>query len=98
MFDGILTIRPGCEACGLDLTKSDTGDGPAFFVTLVGGFAVLLPGVCVQVAFDPPYWVYVPIVAAGSIFCVALLRLTKGLLAALQYANEAEQVRFEPSS
>ena len=32
MFDGFLKVPPACEACGLDLAKADTGDGPAVFV------------------------------------------------------------------
>ena len=32
LFDGFLKVPPACEACGLDLAKADTGDGPAVFV------------------------------------------------------------------
>ena len=29
LYDGFLTLRPGCEACGLDYAFIDAGDGPA---------------------------------------------------------------------
>jgi len=29
LFDGLLTVAPVCSACGLDLKKEDSGDGPA---------------------------------------------------------------------
>ena len=41
LFAGFLTVAPKCEACGLDFDFADSGDGPAVFVTLIGGFIVL---------------------------------------------------------
>ena len=28
LFAGFLKVAPRCEACGFDLTKADSGDGP----------------------------------------------------------------------
>ncbi|MCX7384058.1 MAG: DUF983 domain-containing protein, partial [Alphaproteobacteria bacterium] len=29
LFSGLLTVRPRCDVCGLDLHEHDSGDGPA---------------------------------------------------------------------
>ncbi len=95
MFAGFLTLAQRCPACNLDLGFADTGDGPSFFASFAGGFVVLLVGVFAQVVWDSPWWVYVIILVLGCAFTVALIRPTKGVLVALQYANKAEQGHFE---
>ncbi len=95
MFDGFLTLRSRCPACGLDLSHADTGDGPAFFASFLGGFLLLGVGVWLEVRYDPPAWVYAIVLVVGAVFITGLIRPLKGLLTALQYANKAEQGRFE---
>ena len=41
MFSGFLGLKPRCEACGLDYSFIDAGDGPAVFVILFAGFMVV---------------------------------------------------------
>lgn len=97
MFRGVIALAETCPACGLDLSFADTGDGPAFFASFIGGFVVLGVGVWMQIAVEPAAWVYpVVFIPFGAVVCVALLRACKGLLVSLQYANKAEQGRFEP--
>lgn len=96
IFDGFLALRSRCPVCDLDLTKADTGDGPAFFASFIGGFVLLAIGVWVQVAYEPAFWVYAVLLGVGSLAIVGMIRPIKGLLTALQYTNKAEQGRFEP--
>ena len=96
MFDGFLALRPSCPACGLDLSRADTGDGPAFFASFLGGFLLLGAGIWMQLSLDPPVWSYVLLFVVGAVLIVGLIRPLKGLLTALQYSNKAEQGRFEP--
>lgn len=42
LFKSFLGLYRCCPACGLDFTKSDTGDGPSFFVMSVVSFIVVL--------------------------------------------------------
>ena len=43
LFEGFLRVSPRCEACGFDLAKADSGDGPAVFVILIAvGVPILL--------------------------------------------------------
>ena len=77
------------------MTTADTGDGPAFFASFLGGFLLLGVGVWMQIALDPPTWAYVALFVVGAAFIIGLIRPLKGLLTALQYVNKAEQGRFE---
>jgi uncharacterized protein (DUF983 family) len=41
LFQGFLTLRPRCEACGLDYNFADAGDGPAVFIMFFAGAVVV---------------------------------------------------------
>jgi uncharacterized protein (DUF983 family) len=88
LFKGLLTVRPVCDSCGLDLSAQDSGDGPAVFVILIVGFAAVLLSIFVETAFEPPTWVHlvyqIPFVLGLS---VLLLRPLKATLIALQYRH-----------
>jgi len=96
MFKNFLALADRCTVCGLDLTFADTGDGPAFFASFLGGFIVLGAGVWLQIAYEPDVWVYpVVFLPFGAVVCLGLIRLCKGVLVSLQYANKAGQGRLE---
>lgn len=90
LFDGFLSVAPGCAECGLDLAAADSGDGPAVFVMFVVGPVVTLLALWVETAYTPPYWLHmvlwIPAVILGSL---ALLRPFKATLIALQYRHRA---------
>lgn len=97
LFAGFLTVAPACEACGLDLAKADSGDGPAVFIILIGGFLVAFAALFTEIAFRPPIWVHLMIWLPGAaILCLALLRPMKGLMIAAQFANKASEPRHGP--
>ena len=92
MFAGFLGIVPHCRACGLDLAFADAGDGPAVFVTLIGGFVVLGLALWTELTYEPPMWVHLAIfLPLTLVVCVGLLRPLKGMLIAQQYRTRAEQ-------
>jgi uncharacterized protein (DUF983 family) len=96
MFSGFLNLAPACDACGLDYGFADSGDGPAVFVTLIAGFLVLGVALAVDIAYEPPLWVYLAIFAPVTILvCIGLLRPLKGLLIASQYKNKAAPGRLD---
>lgn len=96
LFGGFLALRDRCSSCGLDFGAADTGDGPSFFASFIGGFAILAAGVWMQIIYEPPIWAYVVLFLVGAILTIALIRPLKGILTALQFVNKAEQGRFEP--
>jgi uncharacterized protein (DUF983 family) len=95
LFDGFLRLRPRCEACGLDYSFADSGDGPAVFVILIAGFIVVFAALVVEVLFQPPFWlhalVWLPLILLTTLLP---LRLLKGVLIALQYHHKAEEGRW----
>ena len=92
LFEGFLKISPRCEACGFDLTKADSGDGPAVFVIFIAGFIAAFGVLFTDVALRPPIWleliVWLPI---ALVLCLALLRPVKGPMVAAQFANKASE-------
>ena len=96
LFEGFLRIAPRCEACGADLRSADTGDGPAVFVILIGGFLACFGLLFTYVAFRPPIWlellIWPPI---ALILCLVMLRPFKAILFALQFHNKASEARRE---
>jgi uncharacterized protein (DUF983 family) len=95
LFQGFLTPRPRCEACGLDYSFADAGDGPAVFIMFLAGFIVVGSALIVEALYHPPYWVHavlwLPLIV---IVTIGPLRPMKGLMIALQYHHKAEEGRF----
>ncbi|CAN5381064.1 hypothetical protein BH09PSE2_BH09PSE2_08880 [soil metagenome] len=87
-----LRVRDACQACGFDLRRVDTGDGPAVFVTLIGGAIAVFGMLFTEAAFHPPIWVhFVFWLPLTVVLCLGLLKQFKGLLVALQFHNKASQ-------
>ena len=90
LFAGFLTIAPTCSACGFNLAKADTGDGPAVFVIFIAGFIAAFGVLFTEIAYRPPIWVHLVVwLPIASILCLVLLRPMKGLMIAAQFANRA---------
>jgi uncharacterized protein (DUF983 family) len=96
LFTGFLTLRKECEACHLDYSFADAGDGPAIFVMLIAGFIVVGAALLVEVVYQPPFWLHA-VLWGPLILIVTLgpLRLLKGLLIALQYHHDAAPGRLD---
>ncbi|HLW92440.1 MAG TPA: DUF983 domain-containing protein [Roseiarcus sp.] len=94
LFSGFIAPAARCADCGLDYSFIDSGDGPAVFVALIGGFIALGAALWVEITYEPPIWlemtIFLPLAAA---VCLGLLRPFKGVLIALQYRNKAEEGR-----
>ncbi|HUI20112.1 MAG TPA: DUF983 domain-containing protein [Methylocella sp.] len=95
IFSGFLALAPRCSSCGLDFGFVDSGDGPAVFVTLFGGFIVLGVALWTELTYEPPLWVHLVVfLPLALIVCLGLLRPLKATLIALQYRNKAEEGRL----
>ena len=96
LFSGLLGLEPRCQACGLDYSFTDAGDGPAVFVIMIVGFIVVGLALYVEFSFSPPYWVHallwVPLIL---ILSIGLLRPLKGFLIAQQYLHRAGPGQIE---
>jgi uncharacterized protein (DUF983 family) len=96
LFAGFLTLAPRCEACGLDYSFADAGDGPAVFVILIAGFVVVASALIVEVVYQPPFWVHAALWGPLIVLVTLLpLRLIKGLLITLQFHHKAAEGRLD---
>lgn len=95
MFSGFLGLKPKCEACGLDYSFIDSGDGPAVFVILLAGFIVVGAALIVEALYQPPFWLHavlwLPLILITTL---VPLRLIKGVLIALQFHHKAAEGRL----
>ena len=84
------TLRPRCEACGLDYAFIDAGDGPAIFIIMIAGAIVVGRALIVEVKYQPPFWLHaalwLPLILATTLLP---LRSMKSLLIALQFHHKA---------
>ena len=89
LFQGFLKVRPACEACGLDFSTIQTGDGPATFIMQIAGFLVGFSALFVEIRFHPPMWVHLVVwLPLVVILSLALMRPGRGLMIGLQYRNQ----------
>ncbi len=90
LFAGFLKVRDRCAACGKDLSRADSGDGPVVFILLIVGAIGCFGLLFTEVAFSPPVWVllvtWMPLTVA---LAVGALRPFKGVMVALQFHNDA---------
>ena len=95
LFQGYLTVRPRCEACGLGYGFADAGDGPAVFIMFFAGIIVIGAALVMEVEYHPPYWVHAALwLPLLLIVTLGPLRPMKGLMIALQYYHKAGEMRF----
>jgi uncharacterized protein (DUF983 family) len=96
LFSGFLTVAQSCENCGLDYSFADAGDGPAVFVILIIGFIVVGLALWMEVSVNPPLWLHFILwIPLTVVLSLGGLRLIKGLLITLQYANKAAEGRLD---
>ena len=97
LFEGFLTLKSKCDACSLDFSFADAGDGPAIFVIMIAGAIVVGAALLTEVKYQPPYWVHavlwIPLILIVTLWP---LRGLKSLLIALQYHHKASQGKLVP--
>ena len=96
LFEGFLKVSPACEACGFDLARADSGDGPAVFIIMIAGFLAAFGALFTEVAVHPPVWVHLIVwLPLTLILCLVVLRPMKGLMIAAQFRNKASEARWD---
>ncbi|MEN3793596.1 DUF983 domain-containing protein [Fulvimarina sp. MAC3] len=96
LFSGFLTPAKKCDECGLDYKFADSGDGPAVFVILIIGFIVCGLALWLEVSYDPPLFLHFILwIPLTAILALPLLRMLKGVMITLTYANKAREGRLD---
>lgn len=94
LFAGYLRLAPSCLQCGLDYAEADSGDGPAVFVIFVVGFVAVALAFVARFVWE---WSIAAALAlslgATIVSSLALLRVFKSTLIALQFAHNAAEGR-----
>lgn len=95
LFSGLVTYAPACTACGLDFRAFNVGDGAAAFLILIVGAVVTGLALWLELSKEPPWWVHVLLwLPLTLILSLALMRLAKGVMLALEYAHQAREGRL----
>jgi uncharacterized protein (DUF983 family) len=91
LFQGFLTVRRRCAACGADLSGQDSGDGPAAFIILIAGGIVVAAALVTEVAYSPPVWLHLALwLPLTVVLVLGLMRPFKATLIALQYRHRPQ--------
>jgi uncharacterized protein (DUF983 family) len=94
LFTGLLTLRKGCDHCGLDYGFADPADGPAFFVICFGCVPAVVVALMIEILFVPPFWVHlVTSLPFLVLTCTLPLRPLKGWLVCSQFFYKAREAR-----
>jgi len=94
LFEGFLKVSERCEACGLDFSAEDAGDGPAVFIMLIVGFIVVPPALLAEAWYTPPIWVHLMLwIPLSLALCLLMLRPFKATMFAVQYVHGAREAR-----
>ncbi len=96
MFSGFLKVADRCDACGLDYSAEDAGDGPAVFIMFLVGLIVVPLALVLELAAAPPIWLHLILWLPLSLaLCLAFLRPFKATLFALQHRHKAQEARLD---
>lgn len=91
-----LAVRSHCPKCGQSYAFADSGDGPAVFAILFLGAVTLGGALFVEFRYEPPAWVHFVLWGVMiPLLAFVTLRVLKGILINLQYANKAAEGRLE---
>ncbi|MTI16377.1 DUF983 domain-containing protein [Rhodobacteraceae bacterium RKSG542] len=97
VFDGYLTVRAQCDACGEELHHHRADDAPPYFTIFIVGHIVVWLMLVVEMAYFPPLWLHIALwVPLTIVMSLAMLRPIKGALVGLQWALKMHG--FDPNS
>lgn len=83
-----LSLNNICAACGLDLDKNDSADGPAVFLIFILGFGLVPLALLLEFTFHPPLWVHTVLWGAVILaLTIGALRPLKAYIIALQFKH-----------
>lgn len=87
---GGTALAPRCGVCGLDYGRFNVGDGAAPFLIFIVGGVIMVLAVVADLRWGWPWWAQVLVwTPLTFILTLALMRLAKGLLVALEWRGSA---------
>jgi uncharacterized protein (DUF983 family) len=94
LFSSWVGFAPRCNACALDFSSFNVGDGPAAFLIFIVGTITVVSALVVDGAFSPPWWVHLVWIPVAAGLTIGGLRLSKAWLLAQEYKHRAREGRI----
>ena len=95
LFTKVIVFAPRCENCGLDFRAFNVGDGAASFLILIVGAIVTGLAMWLELTRSPPWYVHAALwLPLTLVLTLALMRVAKAILLALEFRHEARQGRL----
>jgi uncharacterized protein (DUF983 family) len=90
LFNGYLTLKIHCPACGLDLQRYRADDAPAYFTIVIVGHIVVPLLLLVERLYSPSTLFELSLwLPLSLVLTLAILPRAKGALVAVNWATEA---------
>jgi uncharacterized protein (DUF983 family) len=87
LFYRYLKVSPACPACGEDLARYPSDDGPAYFTILLVGHLIVAPLLFFPIIWEAPALIMVPATLIPlTVLTLLILPRTKGAVIGLLYA------------
>lgn len=94
LFSSVIGFAPRCTACGLDFSAFNVGDGAASFLILIVGAIVTGLAMWLELSVSPPWYVHAALwLPLTLLLSVALMRVAKALLLAIEFRQSAGEGR-----
>jgi uncharacterized protein (DUF983 family) len=94
VYKGFLKPADKCSECGLEISKHDAGDGPAYFVMFITSFLITALAAIMEIKYSPETWVFiVTIIPVLLISSISLLIIFKSLFISIQYKLKLGELR-----
>jgi uncharacterized protein (DUF983 family) len=95
LFTRVIVFAPRCTRCDLDFRAFNVGDGAASFLILIVGAIVTGLAMWLELSRAPPWYVHAALwLPLTLLLSLALMRVAKALLLALEYRHESHQGRL----
>jgi uncharacterized protein (DUF983 family) len=79
VFNGFLTVAPGCPVCGTSFSEVRADDAPPYIVIFIVGHLLLPPIFWIEKAYMPPIWLQMAIwLPMFALISTLMLRPVKG--------------------
>lgn len=97
LFARYTTVNASCGHCGLDFSHHRADDAPPYIVIVVLGHIIVPFALVLEKNYEPSLAVHFALwVPLTIILSLALLPPAKGLVIAIQWANEMHGFRRQP--
>lgn len=92
LFKSFMKPVDRCNACGLDMSFAEEGDGPAVFAIFILGFVMVGLALYVEFTYRPAIWVHILLwVPITTILATWSLKVIKGIMIAAQFKTDAKE-------